>query len=297
VNAPSIAVEYPNKSYGEILKFLFYFLSTIFFLFSPLSYAEGNDLNKMPWARGGLGIGFFIASLDTDLRFGTGVGIEIDAEKLLGMNDTESVFRLDAFWRFSKNQKHRFNINWFSLNRKGSKSISRDIIIEGPEEQEIIISAGSKVESQLGLDLYQGVYSYSFILDERLDIAVTTGLYVAPIEMQLNAEGIFEGESRESFTAPLPTFGLRTDISITPKWFLRGRTEVFYLKYSNFTGYILSANGAIEYQPWKRIGIGTGFDILHLLIEADGEEYPGVDLKGEIEFQYIGLLIYGKLYF
>lgn len=279
------------------MKSLFYILFTIICLSSPISYAEGNDSNKMPWAKGGLGIGYFITSLDTDLRFGTGIGIEIDAEKLLGMSDNESVYRLDAFWRFSKNMKHRFDINWFSLNRKGSTTIGRDIIIEGPEEEEIIIPTGSKVESLFNLDLFQGVYSYSFFLDERLDIALTTGLYVAPIEMLINAEGILEGESRESFTAPLPTIGLRTDISITPKWFIRSRTEVFYLKYSRFTGYIFSANGSVEYQPWKRIGLGTGFDILHLFVEADEEEYPEVDLKGEIEFQYIGWLIYAKVYF
>ena len=279
------------------MKILFYFLIAICFLCSPLSYAQETENKNTPWSKGGIGIGYFLTSLDTSLRFGTGVGIDIDAEELLGMANTESVFRLDGFWRFSKNQKHRFEINWFSLNRNGSKTIGRDIIIEGPEDKEIIIEAGTTVESKFNIDLYQGTYSYSFLLDDRVDLAVKAGLYVAPIEMELIAGGLLEAEGRETFTAPLPTIGLRTDISITPKWFLRSGTNVFYLKYDDYVGYILSANGSIEYKPMRRIGFGTGFDILHLFIESDGEAYPGIDLKGEIEFQYIGLLIYGKVYF
>jgi hypothetical protein len=264
---------------------------------SQLSHAEETDSKEMPWAKGGIGLGYFITALDTSLRFGTGVGIDIDAESLLGMSDTSSVFRLGGFWRFSKNQRHRLDFNWFSLNRTGSKTIGRDIIIEGPDEEEILIPASSTVDSLLNIDLYHVTYSYSLFLDDRLDIAINTGLYVAPIEMELKAEGLIEAEEKEAITAPLPTLGLRTNISITPKWYLLTNTEVLYLQYNNYKGYILSMNGSIEYRAWKHFGFGTGVDILHLFIESDGEDYPGVDLKGEIEFQYIGLIIFSKIYF
>ena len=111
------------------------------------------------------------------------------------------------------------------------------------------------------------------------------------------AEGLFEAEKNETITAPLPSLGLRMDISITPKWYLRTNTEVFYLKFNNYTGFHFSANATIEYRAWKNLGFGSGFDIFHLFLEAEGEDYPGVDLKGEIEFQYIGIVIYTKIYF
>jgi hypothetical protein len=180
------------------------------------------------------------------------------------MENTSSVFRLDAFWRFSKNQRHRLDINWFSLHREGSRTVGTDIAIEDPDGNEIQILDSSTVESYFDLDLYQGIYNYSLFFDDRLDIALKTGLYIAPIKMGLEATGFTETETREGFTAPLPTIGLRTDIAITPKWFLRSGTDVFYLKYNNYVGYIFSANAAIEYQPWKHIGIGTGFDVLQL---------------------------------
>jgi hypothetical protein len=42
--------------------------------------------------------------------------------------------------------------------------------------------------------------------------------------------------SAASFTAPLPVIGLRADIAITPQWFLRIGSELFYLEYDNFKG-------------------------------------------------------------
>jgi hypothetical protein len=73
---------------------------------------------------------------------------------------------------------------------------------------------------------------------------------------------------------------------------------VLYLEIDQFEGSIFQANAALEYRPWKHIGLGLGFDLLHLQVEADGEEdYPGIDLRGNIEFTYAGLSVYGKIYF
>jgi len=32
-------------------------------------------------------------------------------------------------------------------------------------------------------------------------------------------------------------------------------------------------------------------------IEADGEDYPGIDFKGELDFKYTGLLLDAKMFF
>jgi hypothetical protein len=284
------------------LKFFITFFIVAGFLLPNLSYADiSNDgeaaSDRLPWSKGGIVFSYFITSLNTDLRFGAGLGIDIDAEETLGMDDTSNVYRLNGYWRFSDNLKHRFELNWFSLHREGSRTIGKDIIIEKPGEGEIEIPLGTSVESYLNIDLYQGVYSYSIFLDDRLDLAFRAGLYVAPIETELKAEGIVETETKEKFIAPLPTFGLRADIAITPKWFVRTGGEVFYLKYNEFVGYIFSSKAVLEYMPWKHFGIGAGFDILRLFIESDGREYAGVDLKGTVEFEYIGMSIYGKIVF
>jgi len=72
----------------------------------------------------------------------------------LHLSQQKPIYNLGGFWRFSKNQRHRFDYNWFSLNRTGSKTIGRDIIIEGPDEEEILIPASSTVDSLFNIDLY-----------------------------------------------------------------------------------------------------------------------------------------------
>ena len=70
------------------------------------------------------------------------------------------------------------------------------------------------------------------------------------------------------------------------------------MEIGRFEGTILQSSAALEYLPWKHIGFGLGSDLLHLEIEAEGkEDYPGIDFRGNIEFGYAGLMLYGKIFF
>ena len=87
------------------------------------------------------------------------------------------------------------------------------------------------------------------------------------------------------------------DFALIPKWFVRSGFEIFYLEVNEFTGAIIETHPAVEYLPWKHVGFGLGFNNFNLQIEAEGEDYPGIDFKGEIYFKYTGLLLYAKVFF
>jgi hypothetical protein len=53
----------------------------------------------------------------------------------------------------------------------------------------------------------------------------------------------------------------------------------------------------VEYKPWEHVGIGVGFDTLSVYIEADGEDWPEIDLRGKLQFNYTGLQLYLRLFF
>ena len=56
--------------------------------------------------------------------------------------------------------------------------------------------------------------------------------------------------------------------------------------------------GALEYNPWEHVGIGLGFDSLGIRLEADGDEvWPGIDINGKLEFNYIGLQLYLRFFY
>lgn len=60
---------------------------------------------------------------------------------------------------------------------------------------------------------------------------------------------------------------------------------------------MLEFRAAVEYNPWKHVGIGLGFDTLAVHLEADGEDWPGVDFKGTVDFKYTGLQLYLRYFF
>jgi len=273
-------------------KCLYLFVAASLFLFSQPAMAEDTT-----WKKFSLSLGYFIANTDTSVRLGSGLGVSVDMEDLLGLDTTNSAGRVNASWRFTDNRRHRLDFEWFSFRRDGSRTIGEDIHYEDIDGNDQVINAGTRVESFFDFDIYQLAYSYSFFQDDRVDLAGTLGLYVMPIDFGFNATGLINVGGSESFTAPLPVLGVRIDFAITPKWYFRSGLEVFYLEIGEFAGSILDANVAIEYLPWKHFGFGLGFDSLNVKAEADGDDYPGIDFKGEVNFHYTGLQLYAKLYF
>jgi hypothetical protein len=256
---------------------------------STIAFCEEKDSYDGPWEKYSVSLGAFLAETDTNFRVGSGVGLSLDLEKVLNFDSTNTVFRADGSWRFTKNRRHRLDLSWFAFRYSGTKQAESDI---GDE-----ITKGQTLDGYFDFDVYQIGYSYSFLQDNRIDLAAIVGLYVMPIKFGLKADGIFVAEGDVSFTAPLPVFGLRMDIALTPKWFIRTRSSLFYLEYEQFKGGIKSISGAVEYKPWKHFALGLGVDSFSLEVEADGEDYSGIDFVGNLEFEYVGLQLYAKFPF
>ena len=258
---------------------------------------EGKTETQMPWEKFGANVGVFLAAVDSNIRIGSGIGIDIDVEEALDLESTNTVFRADALWRFTENRRHRLDLIWFAFRRDGNRRILDDIPIEDDDGNVITIPIGTTVDTFFDLDVYQLNYSYSFFQDERIDLAAGIGVYVMPINLGIQVSGLVDEEGEEKFTAPLPVFNLRMDIALTPKWFIRTGAQVFYLEYDDFVGSILEFRTALEYNPWKHVGIGVGFDTFGFRLEADGEDWPGIDLKGNVEFNYAGLQLYLRVFY
>jgi hypothetical protein len=257
-----------------------------------------DSVKDSPWAKFSFDAGAFLSTTNTNVRFGSGVGVSVDLEEALGMDIDHNVFRVDSYWRFSKNRRHRVDFSWFSYNRTGTRTIDEEITIKPPDEEDIAIPVGTKVESFLDLDIYQLDYSYSFIQDDRLDFAGQFGLYIMPISFGFSATGFVDEEADQNFTAPLPVLGFKFDVLIAPKWYFRSGTQLFYIQYENFTGSLVNGRAAVEYNPWKHVGLGLGIDALRMAVEADGGgDYPGIDLRGNVEFGYTGIMLYGRVFF
>jgi hypothetical protein len=276
-----------------------FFIGVVFLLSLTAHPLMADESTKdSPWEAFSFNAGAFLANSNTDLRFGSGIGVSVNLEEGLGLESESRVFRMESYWRFSDNRRHRVDLSWFSFSRTGTRIITDEIIIEPPVGEDIPIPSGTEVESFFDLDIYQLAYSYSFIQDSRLDLAGQFGLYIMPMSFGLSASGFVDEEADQSFTAPLPVLGLKMDVLIAPKWYFRTGSQIFYIKYKNFTGSLINLRSAVEYNPWNHIGFGLGFDVLRMGMEADGgEDYPGIDLRGNVQFDYTGIMLYGRAFF
>lgn len=120
-------------------------------------------------------------------------------------------------------------------------------------------------------------------------------MFITPIEGGISASGV--GQTEEDITAPLPVVGMQLDFAITPKLFIKQSLEVFYMEIGDFKGSINSFTIACEYNFWKNVGFGIGYDVFDLSLEANGSDYPNIDFIGKVEFSYSGLLLYTNIYF
>ena len=90
---------------------------------------------------------------------------------------------------------------------------------------------------------------------------------------------------------------MRFEFALTPKLFLRQGVEIFYLKYGGFEGNLLNLNLGVDYRITKHFGLGLGADSFALKLAANGKDYPEMNFNGDINFNYVGLMLYGKYYF
>jgi len=277
----------------------FLFLLSIAVLFQAVLPASSQAAEK-PWSKYSFQLGGFFASTNSSVRFGSGTGVEVDLEDALGLDVSTTAWRFDARWRFTQNLRHKVDFSYYSIKRSGEKTVQNEFTIEDPTDPDgppIVIEVGSQIDSFLDFDILRASYSYSFLQDERVDFSANFGLFIMPISTGFSATGVVNERADASFTAPLPVLGLEFDFALTPKWFFRTGTQLFYLEYENFKGSLFRGSTTFEYRAWEHVAFGFGTELLRIYVEAEDEDIPGVDFRGSINMSYLSALLYIKAYF
>jgi len=260
-------------------------------VFAPISSIAADSTG--PWEKFNIQGGAFFAVLNNQVTAGTeGTGVVIDLEKATGLDTQSTVFRLGGLYRFGETRRHRVDLDYLYFNRNASKSVADNLVVNGQP-----INAGSNVETTFNFQIYRAAYSYSFFQDDRMDLAASIGLFVMPIKFELSVSGVGSKQGDFNFTAPLPALGLRGDFAVTPRWFIRTNLDVFYLEYQSFKGALVDTRIAVEYNPWEHFGFGLGFDNFRVKLEAEGNDYPGVDFQGIVKSQFMGVQLYARYFF
>jgi len=247
---------------------------------SPLVAAQDDE-------KFSVSLGVFITDRNSDTTIGVSgdpTGTPVDLETDLGLDKSDTVFRLDGYYRF--NDKHRIDISAFDLSRTSTKTIEKDIDWNGT-----IYPIDTTVNGDFDLNIYKVAYTWAFMRRDKGYLGLTGGLYVADIGTRLSADGI-ENRDGGGITAPLPVVGLRGEYRFSEKWTLRASGEFFALEYDAFDGSLIDLYAGIDYQMFEHVAFGLGINSVRIDVGVDD-----ADLTGNLDWRYDGGLLFLKVDF
>jgi hypothetical protein len=230
----------------------------------------------------------FVPNLATTVRVDASDGTPgtvISFEQALGLSDTETLPSFSFSWRFAK--KHRLGLGYFSLNRSGS-AVAETEIRFGDEVFEVDLPISTFFDTNV---MSLG-YSYSFIFDEKKQIALSVGVSVQDITFGLRGDAganLIEAES--GVTAPLPAFGISGGYAFTEKWTLRGSAGLFSFKLAvddedDLQGQIVDASLGLYHHTFEHVHFGASYSYFD--VAAD---FGNKDNFNSLDYRYHGPML------
>lgn len=233
-----------------------------------------------------LSLGVFLTDRDTEARLDSaaGDGTDTDFESDLGLDSSDTVFRVDGYYRFA--EQHRADFSVFDLSRDSSKQIQRDI-----QWGDTLYPIDTTITADFDLTIYKAAYTYSFLSAENGYLGGTIGLYVADVKTSLAEPNLGQAEVGE-LTAPLPVVGLRGQRKLSDRWTFRASGEFFFVEYDNVDGSLVDLYAGLDYRLRDGIALGFGFNSVNVDVDVTKRNF-----KGAMDWQYSGGLVFLKLDF
>ncbi len=279
---------------GFVLSLLVIILisSSVFSQSSVTDVDIGDIPNKAnnSWSRFSVSTGGFLLGNNSSISIGSktlGLGVNINVEEALGLETSTIAFRVHASYRMGKARKHSVSVGYFSIYRNAYKVLEKKLQIGN-----LTFPIGTNISSNFDLTILRAKYDYSFLQKEHVSIGASIGFYIMPISFSIKAAN--SKEQADSFIAPMPVLGFRTEFLLTEKFFLRQSTELLLLSLDNFKGRILDIDISLEHRTFKHFSLGLGFNSNRLVIKAKGQDYPNINFYGTVEMEYMGVYVFVK---
>ncbi|WP_051326741.1 outer membrane beta-barrel protein [Aliagarivorans taiwanensis] len=232
-------------------------------------------------------IGGFWAKTDSTVTSKAldGNPITLDFEDNLALRDNQVLPYLWLGYRF--NERHIVYLDWKLLHRSAANVSEVDFVI--PEHPESGITAGSRIDTRLDIDVARLGYAYSFYQRPNAEAGVSLGLHLMFIDLGFSGElsgcvTLPSGESEcarvesgeqsvsDSVTAPLPDIGMWFNYRLYKQLWLDTHVQWFYLKVDDISGSLLDVHAGLKYTLTPDWDIGLGYNYYRVEIDWDSTE-------------------------
>lgn len=230
--------------------------------------------------------GLVLAEFDTSMQVGSssaGVGAVLDLEDSLGVDSKSSSARLDTQYAFNRRSSLLFSI--YDIERSGSRVLEDDI-----EFGDKIIPAGP-VDTTFDTQVVKLSYRHNLVADARTVIAVSAGFHVMGIDTGLESDSFGIAEDLR-VTVPLPVLGVHAAYALNHKWKVSASIELFRVSIEDFSGSLTDSVIRIDHDSFEHFGWGLGLNSFQMNLGIDDG-----DVFAEIEYGYVGLMLYLRTFF
>ncbi len=217
--------------------------------------------------------GFFVTRADTTVSLAKksgpfAVGTIIDFHQDLDLPDSDTVGRIDGYFRFGK--RSRVDFSYFKIDRSGTATTNQDI-----NWGDITIPAGTPlVSSFFDEEILKATYGFSFYNAPKAELGVDIGLFIADISVGISSPTTGQ-RSTADVTAPLPVIGAYFRYNISHRWRFIGKADFFYLEFGDYKGSLTDLRLNLEHHTWKHAGFGFGVNGIQTTLDYDTSTESG----------------------
>jgi hypothetical protein len=196
--------------------------------------------------------------------------------------------------------RHALVFSYYDVSRTGERTLDRDVVIN-----DTTFATNSRVDSELDIALYRLYYNYSLYLSEKVDLALSVGLYVGDIKFKISGDLACSGgttscvgqtlaasSTDEHITVPLPSLGFQVNYNFLPRLQAQLRFDWFHLQVGDVKGFMTEVYLGAEYRIFKHFALGAAYDFLYISAGYDSND------KGfNITNSWNTVFAYAALYF
>jgi hypothetical protein len=233
-------------------------VAALLFICPALSWAEFDLFNAEDY-NFELEGRYWKPKLDSTIKIVDGdIGTDIKLVDDLGFEEKKDFGEARGQVKFFG--KHKFNFSYLPLKWDGDTTLTRTIEFDGQT-----YTAGTRTQSKLEMKMFKGGYEYDLIAGKYGFLGFTIDVLLADTFVQLKAPALALDEKYDA-TVPIPLIGINTRWTIV-KW-VSLTAKVSGLPMGGL-GYILDADGSLDINPVKYVGISVGYRFLRMDLEYD----------------------------
>jgi hypothetical protein len=205
---------------------------------------------------------------NTTLRLdsSSGQSREVNLEDTGLKQDSTSLFG-EATWRFAAN--HRIGIQTFAIQRTATKTTTQTIQLG-----DNVVPAGTTLSAESKSRFLIADYEYSFIKNDRLELAGLVGVYGSRFSFNFNATTPVTNVDK-STDVPLPVLGARLDFFVNPRWTISLLGEGLKMKIGDVDGRLYYAAISTDYMLTRHFGLGIGYSLADLQVDVTKGDFNG----------------------